>query len=249
MSLRVGKEDIYFILPESRYSVSKRIDMYMEEDFTLYIKAKIINESLEVQKEAFLFARNGMHSGVSAYKDTDGQTCISFTYWFKGQDGKGEISQVYYRLTEEQKKESNEFVMICDNFIDRKIDCYINKEFVGSICFDGRDRQSYENGFYWLGCGSMIGPKEHQCIGDFEFDNIFLLNKKITIKEIEDIFTNIDEYTLTVHDDLKKIKSTYPLKKNFAFFCNFNQKNRYKVWDMAFNGNYPQVYIEDNIYF
>lgn len=249
MSLRVGKEDVYFVLPESRYSVSKRIDMYMEEDFTLHIRAKIIKESLEIQKEAFLFARNGMHSGISAYKDTDGRTCISFTYWFKELDGKSDVSQVYYRLNDEEENEFNEFDMICDNFIDRKINCYVNKKFAGSIDFNGRDRQSYENGFYWLGCGSMIGPEEHRCIGDFEFDNMFLLNKKITIEEIEDIFVNINEYTLTVHDDLKKIKSTYPLKNNFAFFCNFNQKNRYKVWDMAFNGNYPQVYIEDNIYF
>ena len=46
MSLRIGKEDVYFILPESRYAVSTRIDKYMEEDFTLYVKSKSINESL-----------------------------------------------------------------------------------------------------------------------------------------------------------------------------------------------------------
>jgi hypothetical protein len=250
MSLRIGKEDIYFILPESRYAVSTRIDKYMEEDFTLYVKAKSINESLERGKEAFLFARNGMHSGISFYKDEFDEICISFTYWFKNKEGKGEIGQVYYRLNAEQKDASNEYMMICDNFIDRKIDCYVNTELVGTIDFNGMDKQSYENGFYWLGCGSMIGPEEHRCIGDFEFDTLFLLNKKLERAEIDDILDNYKEkYTTTVHNDLKKFKSDYQLRKHFAFFCDFNQRNRYKVWDISFNGNNPQIYIEDNIYF
>ena len=54
MSLRVDKDNIYFVLPESRYSVSNRIDKYMEEDFTLFIKTKIITDNLETEKEAFL---------------------------------------------------------------------------------------------------------------------------------------------------------------------------------------------------
>jgi len=250
MSLRIGKEDIYFILPESRYSVSNRIDKYMEEDFTLYVKAKSINESLEIGKEAFLFARNGMHSGISFYKDEFNEICISFTYWFKNKEGKGEIGQIYHRLSPEEKNVSNEYMMICDNFVDRKIDCYVNRQLVGTIDFKGLDKQSYENQFYWLGCGSMIGPEVHRCIGDFEFDTLFLLNKKLEIDEIDDILNNYEEkYTITASNGLKKFKVDYPLKKNFAFFCDFNHRNRYKVWDISFNGNNPQVYIEDNIYF
>ena len=250
MSLRIGKEDVYFVLPESRYSVSTRIDRYMEEDFTLYVKAKSINESLEVGKEAFLFARNGMHSGISFYKDEFDEICISFTYWFKNQEGKGEIGQVYHRLKPEEKDESNEYTMVCDNFIDRKIDCYVNKELVGTINFNGMDKQSYEGGFYWLGCGSMIGPDQHKCIGDFEIDTLFLLNKKIDRIEIDDILDNYkDKYTTKVHNNLKKLNKDYPLKKHFAFFCDFNERNRYKVWDISFNGNNPQVYMENNIYF
>jgi hypothetical protein len=250
MSLRVGKEDVYFILPESRYSVSTRIDRYMEEDFTLYVKARCIKESLEIEKEAFLFARNGMHTGISFYKDKFGEVFISFTYWFKDKDGRGHIEQIYYPLTHEQADASNEFTMICDNFVDRKIDCYVNKELVGTIDFKGMDKQSYEGGFYWLGCGTMIGPEQHKCIGDFEIDTLFLLNKNIEIAEIDDILDNYkDKYTTTVHNNLKKLNKDYPLKKHFAFFCDFNERNRYKVWDISFNGNNPQVYIENNIYF
>ena len=121
MSLRVGKEDVYFILPESRYSVSTRIDKYMEEDFTLYIKAKSINESLEKEKEAFLFSRNGMHSGISFYKDAFDEIFVTFTYWFKDKDGKPQTRQIYHGLKNGLADKSNEFIMICDNFVDRKI--------------------------------------------------------------------------------------------------------------------------------
>ena len=68
MSLKVNRDNIFFILPESRYSVSNRIDRYMDEDFTFHISAKIIKESLGL-KESFIFSRNGMHSGISAFKD------------------------------------------------------------------------------------------------------------------------------------------------------------------------------------
>ena len=41
MSLRINKDNIFFILPEDRYSVSNRIDGYMADDFTLYVKSKV----------------------------------------------------------------------------------------------------------------------------------------------------------------------------------------------------------------
>ena len=54
MSLRINKDNIFFILPEDRYSVSNRIDSYMAEDFTLYVKAKQLLENnivIELQPE------------------------------------------------------------------------------------------------------------------------------------------------------------------------------------------------------
>ncbi len=44
MSLKVDKDNIFFILPESRYSVSNRIDKWMEEDFSLHLSAKVFLE-------------------------------------------------------------------------------------------------------------------------------------------------------------------------------------------------------------
>ena len=48
MSLVVNKENIFFILPESRYAVSDRIDKWMEEDFTIHLTAKLFPETLSV---------------------------------------------------------------------------------------------------------------------------------------------------------------------------------------------------------
>lgn len=63
MSLKVNKDNIFFILPESRYAVSDRIDKFMEEDFTVHLTAKLFPEKL-INKQAYMFARNGMHSQV-----------------------------------------------------------------------------------------------------------------------------------------------------------------------------------------
>jgi hypothetical protein len=97
----------------------------------------------------------------------------------------------------------------------------------------------------------MICEEEHRQIGDFDFDTAFLLNKQIEMSEVDDIVKNYksNEYTYELFDGLRKFHGHYPLKDNFAFFCNFNQCTRYKIWDMTFSGNYPQIYIEDNIYF
>ena len=254
MSLRVNKDNIFFVLPESRYSVSRRIDRDMDEDFSLFVKFKVFPESMEKNKETFVLARNGMHSGISSFKDGSGNVTISFTYWFskETEDGRTEMypKQVRTGLLPEELNEFNEFVMVCDHFLDRKIDCYKNGKLVGSIQFDEGDKVSYENAFFWFGCGNMIGPEEHQCIGDFEFEMSFVLNKKLKIEEIQDFIDNYEKkYSHIVFNDLRKLNYDYPYRNNFSFLCDFNNYNRYKVWDVSFSGNYPQFYIEKNIYF
>jgi hypothetical protein len=254
MSLRVNKDNIFFILPESRYAVSERIDKWMEEDFTLYVKCKVHTENFVKGQEGYIIARNGMHSGISIYNDDYNCSHILFTYWFKKTNENGETEfiskQVHHKLEEEEKNLMHEYVMVCDNYEERKIDCYMDSKLVGTITFDNLEKASYEHSFYWFGCGSMIGPEEHQYISDVEFDLCFLLNIKQTMDEIIDIVDNYeDKYSHIVFNDLKKLNYDYPLRKHFAFLCNFNQYNRYKIWDACFSGNYPQFYIEKNIYF
>ena len=130
------------------------------------------------------------------------------------------------------------------------MNCYFNNEFVGKISYPKCEKQKYENTFYWFGCGSMMCPEEHRHIGDFNFDSAFLLNKVMDKEGVDNIIQNYKkEYTYELFDGLRKLNFSYPLRKHFAFFCDFNQTTRYKVWDMTFSGNYPQIYIENNIYF
>jgi hypothetical protein len=249
MSLLVNKENIFFILPESRYAVSDRIDRWMEEDFTVHLTAKLFPETLK-NEQAYMFARNGMHSGISAFKDDFGNINVVFTYWFKDEDGQQQVKQIFYGLDDIELNEFNEYNMICDNFIERKIDCYVNNKLVGTIYFENNERQSYEAAFYWFGCGSMIGPEEHRGYGTFEYKLCFVLNKRLELLDIQDIVDNYkDKYSHIVFNDLRKLNYDYPLRQNFAFMCDFDHFNRYKVWDISFSGNYPQFYIEHNIYF
>lgn len=249
MSLKVTKDNIFFILPESRYAVSRRIDRDMDEDFTLHVTAKIFKESLGIN-ESFMVARNGMHSGISAYRDDWGNYCVIFVYWFKDNDGNYKVKQIFKPLTVEEIDSFNEYTMICDHYEERQIKCYFNDECVGIINYDNDEKLSYEHSFYWFGCGSMIGPEEHRSIGEFEYKLCFLLNKKITIPEVYYIIDyQSDKLSHIVFNDLRKLNYDYEYRNNFAFLCDFKHYNRYKVWDISFSGNYPQFYIERNIYF
>jgi hypothetical protein len=255
MSLVVNKDNIFFILPESRYAVSDRIDKFMDEDFTLFVRAKIFPDLLPMEEEQFILSRNGMHSGVSMFKDSFGNSNASFTYWFQRKTETGEIihvpKQIYYNMQEKEQSESfHDYCMICDHFEERKIDCFVDGELVGTIKFEDDEKFVYEKAFYWFGCGDMIGPEEHRAIGNVELDMSFVLNKKLSIEEVIDIKENYKEkYSHKVFGDLRKLNYDFPLRKNFAFFCDFNYYNRYKVWDISFSGNYPQFYLEHNIYF
>ena len=150
MSLKVNKENIFFILPESRYAVSDRIDMWMEEDFVLHATAKVTPETL-TETQSWIIARNGMHSGINVFKDYHGKVNIGFTYWFKKENGEPIPKQVFYGLSDSELNEFNEFTMICDHHVDRKIECFVNSKLVGEIHFDKDEKQSYEWAFFWFG--------------------------------------------------------------------------------------------------
>lgn len=249
MSLKINKDNIFFILPEDRYSVSKRIDTHMSEDFTLYVKAKVNYDELPNDKECYIFSRNGMHSGISIYKDLNADIHAVFNWWVTDENGENQYKSVTRKIEKDYIHKYNEYTMICDD-TKKEMNCYFNDELIGKILYPNCQKQKYENTFYWFGCGSMMCPEEHRHIGDFEFDFAFLLNKKINIEEVYDITKNYKKlYTIEMFDGLRKLKNDFPLKDNFAFFCDFTSATRYKVWDMTFSGNYPQIYIEDNIYF
>jgi hypothetical protein len=254
MSLKVDTDNIFFLLPESRYAVSDRIDGWMEKDFTLYLRFKIFPEELEIDKEAFAFSRNGKHSGISVIRVDETKYIVNYTYWFVKTNANGNYEylckQIYYELPINELNEFNEYIMICDSSDGGKIDCYFNKELIGTIKFEDYDRLPYEHAFYWFGCGSMICEEQHRYIGKFEYNTAFVLNTKLTLDELSDIVDNYEtKYTSLIYNGLRVLNDDFKYKANFAFFCDFKQYNRYKIWDISFNGNYPQFYIENNIYF
>jgi hypothetical protein len=249
MSLKINKDNIFCILPEDRYSVSKKIDGFMADDFTLFVKAKINTDSMETDKDYFLFSRNGMHSGISVYRDVNSNIHAVFNWWFTNETGENEYKCVTRKIEEQYISDFNEYSMICDES-KKQIHCYFNNELVGIISYENFEKEKYENTFYWFGCGSMMCEPEHRRIGDFDFNLSFLLNKKIEFNKINDIVKNYKEsYTIEMFDGVRKLKDDFELKDNFAFFCDFENHTKYKIWDMTFSGNYPQIYIEDNIYF
>lgn len=249
MSLKINKDNIFFLLPESRYSVSDRIDSYMEKDFTLHVKAKVFPDSLIDNKEAFLIARNGMHSGISFFKDGNGDTMCVFSYWFQNSNKENIVKQIFYKFENKSDLDFNDYTMISDDS-SKEIECYVNSNLIGTMRYSGMDRISYENAFYWFGCGSMICDEEHRSIGEFEYEMAFVLNCKISIEDVNDIVQNYEnKYTTIIYDNIRKFDDEYVYKSNFAFFCDFKEYNRYKIWDLSFNGNCPQFYIENNIYF
>ena len=250
MSLRINKDNIVFVLPESRYAVSQRIDTWMDEDFTLHVTAKIFPETL-TDRETFIFSRNGMHSGIGAFKDSYGNCNIVFTYWFKNTDGVAIPKQIIYLLKPEELNEFNEYTMICDHHNEKNIKCYLNGFEIGRIEYENDIKESYKNCFYWFGCGSMISAEEYNQIGDYEYKLAFVLNKTLDIVDAQDIIdTYYDKYShIIFENNLRKLNYDHPLRDNFAFLCDFENYNRYKIWDISFSGNYPQFYIDKNIYF
>ena len=102
MSLRTKKDNIFFILPEDRYSISKKVDEHMANDFTLFIKAKINNESLEKDKTFFLFSRNGQHSGINIFKNEYDELFATFCWWVQDLETQNdEYQSVMFKIKEE----------------------------------------------------------------------------------------------------------------------------------------------------
>jgi hypothetical protein len=249
MSLRTHKDNIFFILPEDRYSISKKVDTYMSNDFTLFIKAKINKEGLENEKNHFLFSRNGQHSGITIFKNKLNQLFCTFGWWIEDEiSGKSYYDEIPFQINEAIEEDENEYTMICDN-AEKTIKCYFNGAEMGIIDYKNKKLKSYEKAFYWFGCGSMIVDDEHRYIGDFDFHLAFLLDKALEISVADNLANHYENFTHDMHNGLRRINDDFYLKDNFAFFCDFKKKTRYKAWDMTFSGNYPQVYMENNIYF
>ena len=245
MSLRVDKDNIYAVIPNNKYNSFENIGNFMEKDFTIFIRAKIKKEGLNPSEESFLFARNGQHCGISMILDKDNDIFINFSYWFKPSI----ISQVTYKLPKECEDVYNNYIILCDMELKTFI-FYVNDIKAGTIDFSEYEKVEYSNSFIWLGCGNMIATN-YKCIGDFMYELLILMDKNIPFDVIDEIYKNFNPKYIDIENDygIPTLNDKIPFKENFKMFCDFNNMNRFKIWNMIDNGNYLQKYLKNNIYF
>jgi hypothetical protein len=249
MSLKINADNLYLILPSNVSFKESNIGGSMEKDFTLFARVKIDKEKL-TEKESFIISRSGMHSGISVFKNQLDKVFLQYTYWFENEeDGTKSVKQVHVELKDSDMEDFVDLYMINDD--DKaKISCYLNGNIVGSIVYSGFNKLSYKDSPFWIGCGSMFGDEDTRGIGDFEYEIIFCSSKKILNLDVQDIIKNYDsKYSKNIFGNYKIFNPNLELTKYFAFFCDFKISNRYKLWNYAFNGNYPQIYIEGNVYY
>jgi hypothetical protein len=263
MSLIINESNVYIFNPIGKYTDSiSNWAKFMEEDFTIFIRSKILLHNMKNDTEGFLFSRNGMHSGISVATERNGNRLIKFSYWFWQKNIKynenGEIyydepipiqKNITYYLLPEELFEYNDFIMQCDHN-NHKILCYINKNLVGEIDYTGLDKCSYEETYMWFGCGNMVTESiQDRHIGEFEYDLFFCLDKVMDLNTIDDIKNNYKQKYTKKYLDLLILNDDIPFKNNIYFFLDFTTQTMYKLWNMSFNGHYPNLYIENNTMF
>jgi hypothetical protein len=250
MSFKVDKDNIYCIVPFSRYKTSTPIDDFMENDFTIFIKAKIIKESLLKGKFSYFFARNGMHSGLHATLDGENNIQITLTYWFEFNDNKI-MKQCIFNIPSNIENNFNEYIIKCDTN-NSIMELFFNGEIVGVIDYDNMKKQSYLESIIWFGCGNMMSESdEHRNDGSFEYELVFALDKSIDLLEINDVINNYESNYLDTfsYNNLPVLNEHMPNNSNYKIFLNFKNYTKYKIWDMTGNGNHTQLFMKNNLYF
>jgi hypothetical protein len=263
MSLITNESNVYIFNPIGKYTDSiSNWEKFMEEDFTIFLRSKILIDKLKIGDEAFLISRSGKHAGISVQKEAESKLRIQFTYWFSQRNIKykenGEIyydepipinKKISYYLLPEEESEFNDYVMQCDHS-NKKILCYINKNLVGEIDYSELDKQSYIAQYMWIGCGNMVTQNiEHRNVGEFEYDLFFCLDRLVDLTTIYDIKDNYKEKYTNNYLDFLVLNDNTPFKNNIYFFLDFTKKTIYKLWNSSFNGHFANLYIENNTTF
>ena len=248
MSLKINKDNIFLMNPKNGYFDDINSDDSMANDFTIFVKVKINSDVLK-QTDSFIISRSGAHSGISALKDEyEFASYIQYSYWFwdnSTSSPKLEVRQVHYKIEETDLDAFIELAMVHDSY-ERKILCYYGGNVVGELSYTNDELPAlYNESPYWFGCGSMITDGEKQD-GEFEYELMFSIRKALDNDEIQHIIKNYKtEYCETIFEDNLIFKKDWELTKEFAFFCDFEKINQYKIWNYAFNGNFPQLYVDN----
>lgn len=249
MSLEVSKDEIYIVCPEGKYeSISKSWGDFMEEDFTIYTRVKVLIDKAKIGEDCFILARNGHNAGISAYVDEERNVLVGFTYWF-WENGITPIQKkVTHALLPEVREGFNDYLMVC-NHKEQEIYCYVNGELIDTISYKGLDKCSYKEAYMWLGCGTMMMEEEYRNIGNFEYELLICARAQLIAAEIVDLRVNYKKFYLNHYSDYPILNAATPRREDIYFFIDFKHKTRYKIWNLAFNGCFPQLYIENNVMF
>lgn len=250
MSLIIDKDNIFFMMPNSRYTPSHRVDTIMDDDFTIFVRAKVLKDTMVYNQEAFILARNGQHTGISVVMNELNQLIVKLGYWFINTTGDVIHRQAFYQLPTTIENEFNDYIVVCDNSA-KIMTLYVNGVDVSNIDYNDVKKRDYINTFIWLGCGSMIVDSDFKNIGKFEYNLLMISNNVIEIDTILDITTNYHLKYLTddVYYELPVLSNKTPHIENIKVFTNFDYRSNYKIWNMAGTYNYFQLYIDGNINF
>ena len=165
------------------------------------------------EKETFIISRSGMHSGISVFKSQTGKIFLQYTYWFENiEDITNSIKQVYVELKDSILEDFINVYMV-NNDEKAKISCYLNGDVVGSIIYPGLKKISYIDSPYWIGCGGMFTEDiESRGIGDFEYDIIFSVKKRLSNLDIDDILENYYlKYSDLIFENYRVFKESWEL--------------------------------------
>lgn len=250
MSLNINKDNIYLVVPKGRYQGSQPIGDFMEEDFSVFIRAKLNKKLIPKNENVFLFSRNGLHSGISMYLDNNNEVYLQCGYWIRDNDNELKYLETNYKIPEEKLDNFNDFFINCDNKT-KKISFYMNNIKVSELDYSNGKKHDHSESFIWLGCGDMISDNEFSGIGNFDIDVIICLDKFLTINQIDLISQHYKEKYIKIDKDyhLPILSDDIPHKENYRIFCDFSHINKYKMWNMVDNGVFFQKYIENNIFF
>lgn len=246
MGLITNKDNIYVIVPYG--DNANPITSFMEKSFSIFVRAKIISEELPFNDDCFIISKNGKHAGITVRKFDDDELNFGFAYWFKDNDNNDIYKNIVFSLPSELKTEYNDYVMRCDH-IKREFSCYFNKKLVGIISYDGLLKENYTNSFIWFGCGSMTGDINTQGVGSFIFEESFAISESVDLEILYKMKDNHKTHITHLSNGLPVLNNEMEFKDKMLFYLDFKNKSNYKLWNLVFNGIYPQFYIKNNIYY
>lgn len=246
MSLKVNKENIYYVTPFSKYGTHNPIDTFMEKDFTISTRLKINKENIPLQLDTYMFARNGKHSGILTHLDVNNRLEVRLCYWFTDENGNDILKKVIHYLPEELEDQFNDYIVTADD-TNKTMSFYFNGDKVGDIDYENLTKCDYTGAFIWLGCGNMFNDDQFKGIGDFEYEYLYCLDKELKFNEIIEINKNYKTKYLNFDNGLPVLNDEIKYKENFKLFCDFDYKNNYKVWNMSKGANFFQFYMDNNM--